>query len=46
MKNLIIKTKQKSENQKIDEEIRKAYKEMPAKKHNDFEKLIKQFITT
>lgn len=44
MKKPIKQTKQKSENQKIDEEIKKAYKEMPAKKHNDFEELIKQFV--
>jgi hypothetical protein len=37
-------TKQKSENQKIDEEIKKAYKELPSKKHNDFERLIRQFV--
>ena len=32
---------QKTENQKIDEEIKKAYKEERYKKHNDIEQLMK-----
>lgn len=34
----------KSESKKIDEEIKEAYKEMPAKKHNDFDKLIEKIL--
>ena len=43
IKKVTQKSKQKSENQIIDEEIKKAYKEIPAKRHNDFAKLIKEF---
>jgi hypothetical protein len=41
MKKSVQKTKGKTENQKIDEEVKKAYKEMPAKKHNNFDDLMK-----
>ena len=40
-KSIKIATKNKTENQKIDEEIKQAYKEVPSKKHNDLDKLIK-----
>lgn len=40
MKTPIKKAKNKTENQKIDEEIKKAYEENPSKKHDDLERLV------
>lgn len=36
-------SKKKSENQIIDEEVKKAYKEIPSKMHNDFATFIEEY---